>query len=62
MTRRTTDNAKAVQAFLSVKQDIDAMLDRLKALSEEHFNASPDEIHWGHLWTAPAMQELSLAR
>lgn len=49
MTRRTTDNTKAIQAFIAVKQDIDAMIDRLKGLSDDHFNTSPDEIHWGHV-------------
>lgn len=25
------------------------MLERLKALSDEHFNADPDTLHWGHV-------------
>jgi hypothetical protein len=49
-TRRTTaTNDKAVAAFIAAKSEIDAQLERLKALSDEHFNASPDEIHWGHV-------------
>ncbi|MBW6496100.1 MAG: hypothetical protein K0B16_16390 [Burkholderiaceae bacterium] len=51
MTRRATDNAKALDAFLAAKIEIDAMLSRLAALSADHFQTSPDEIHWGHVGT-----------
>ncbi len=27
------------------------MLEHLAALSSEHFETSPDEIHWGHVGT-----------
>ncbi len=49
MTSRTRNNDKAVAAFIARKVEIDDMLARLQALSEEHFNASPDDIHWGHV-------------
>ena len=29
----------------------EAMLERLKALSDDHFETHPDEIHWGHVGT-----------
>lgn len=50
-TRRTAapDNTKALNAFIAKKAEIDAQLDRLKALSDDHFNAQPDETHWGHV-------------
>lgn len=52
-TRRATATAaandKALAAFIAAKTEIDARLERLKALSDEHFNAQPDEIHWGHV-------------
>ena len=50
-TRRATatNNDKALAAFIAAKAEIDAQLERLKALSDEHFNAQPDEIHWGHV-------------
>ena len=50
-TRRAsaTTNDKGLAAFLAAKVEIDAQLERLKALSDEHFNAHPDEIHWGHV-------------
>ena len=51
MTRRAQDNTKALDAFLAAKTEIDAMLERLAALSADHFQTSPDEIHWGHVGT-----------
>jgi len=51
MTRRATDNTKALAAFLATKGEIDAMLKRLTALSADHFDAHPDEINWGHVGT-----------
>ena len=51
MTRRATDNTKALDAFIAAKTEIDAMLERLATLSANHFETSPDEIHWGHVGT-----------
>ena len=51
MTRRATTNEKALDAFIAAKSEIDAMLQRLAALSADHFETSPDEIHWGHVGT-----------
>ena len=50
-TRRASDNATALDAFMTAKFQIDAMLERLKALSDDHFEAHPDEINWGHVGT-----------
>ena len=36
---------QALAAFVSKKAEIDAMLTRLQALSDDHFNYSPDEIN-----------------
>lgn len=47
MSRRNT----ALGAFTARKAEIDAMLDRLKSLSDEHFGYSPEEINWGHAGT-----------
>ena len=41
----------ALNAFIGKKAEIDEMLDRLQALSDEHFNAHPDEINWAHVGT-----------
>lgn len=42
MTKRT-----AIDAFLEHKARIDAALERLTALSEEHFETNPDDLNWG---------------
>jgi hypothetical protein len=48
MTNRPAiDNSKALAAFMARKADIDAMLSRLQGLSDDHFNAHPDDINWG---------------
>lgn len=45
----TRTNDKALAAFMTRKAEIDTMLSRLQALSDEHFEANPDDIHWGHV-------------
>jgi hypothetical protein len=49
---------EALAAFVSKKAEIDAMLTRLQALSDDHFNYSPDEIDWGHVGTLGYYAEL----
>jgi hypothetical protein len=49
--RPTKDNSKALAAFMARKAEIDTMLARLQGLSDEHFNANPDEINWGDVGT-----------
>ena len=49
MTTATRTNDKALAAFMARKAEIDDMLTRLQSLSDEHFEANPDEIHWGHV-------------
>ena len=41
----------ALNAFIGKKAEIDEMLARLSSLSDDHFNAHPDEINWGHVGT-----------
>jgi hypothetical protein len=43
--------SNALNAFIAAKTDIDAMLARLKALSDDHFDAHPNEINWGDVGT-----------
>ena len=50
-TRRATDNSKALDAFMPTKFQIDAMLERLKSLSDDHFEDHPDEINWADVGT-----------
>ena len=51
MHKRHRDNSDAVAAFIAKKAEIDIMLTRLTALSEEHFNADPDRVNWGTVGT-----------
>jgi hypothetical protein len=44
----TRSNEDALAAFVSKKAEIDAMLTRLQALSDDHFGYSPDAITWSH--------------
>lgn len=45
------NNDDALAAFMARKAEIDALLVRLKAHSEDHFGAAPDEVNWGHVGT-----------
>jgi hypothetical protein len=47
----TKSKEEALAAFISKKAEIDAMLTRLQALSDDHFNYSPDQIDWDHVGT-----------
>jgi hypothetical protein len=47
----TKSREEALGAFVSKKAEIDAILTRLQALSDDHFNYSPDEISWDHVGT-----------
>ena len=42
---------QALAAFIAKKAEIDEALARLQALSDDHFNYSPDEIDWSHVGT-----------
>jgi hypothetical protein len=55
---RAPRNAQALDAFIARKVEIDAMLARLTALSDEHFDVHPDEVHWGHVGTLAQYAEL----
>ncbi|MFM2045035.1 MAG: hypothetical protein RLY86_3611 [Pseudomonadota bacterium] len=52
------NNTQALDAFLARKAEIDTMLARLAALSADHFNVAPDDIHWGHVGTLATYAEL----
>ena len=59
MTRRAQDSEtdpatgsrdrsnKALDAFIAKKAEIDSMLARLQALSDDHFNFDPEAVNWG---------------
>jgi ADP-heptose:LPS heptosyltransferase len=44
-----SNRESALAAFITKKAEIDAMLARLTALSDDHFDTNPDEINWGHV-------------
>ena len=46
---KTRSNHEALAAFVQKKAEIDAMLTRLQALSDDHFGVGPDEVTWGHV-------------
>lgn len=46
-----TNAQKPIDAFIAAKLEIDEMLARLAALSDEHFNTNPDEINWADVGT-----------
>ncbi|MCE8535801.1 hypothetical protein KBY24_20665 [Ruegeria pomeroyi] len=45
--RKTRSNDEALSAFIAAKTEIDVMLDRLKALSADHFEFDQEAINWG---------------
>jgi hypothetical protein len=48
----------ALDAYIAKKAEIDTMLARLTALSDEHFNVAPDEVTWGDVGTLAHYAEL----
>ncbi|MGR3420633.1 MAG: hypothetical protein ACU0DD_06370 [Paracoccus sp. (in: a-proteobacteria)] len=46
-TDRTNDAALA--AFITKKMEIDAMLSRLQAFSDDHFGSDPERVSWAHV-------------
>ena len=48
-TTRRTANDQTLAAFVTRKAEIDAMLERLAAFSDDHFGVAPEDVHWGHV-------------
>ena len=46
-TTYRTANDQALTAFVARKAEIDAMLERLAGLSDDHFGVAPDDVSWG---------------
>ena len=55
---KTSSSQDALAAVVQKKAEIDAMLSRLQALNDDHFNYSPDEIRWDHVGTLGYYAEL----
>ena len=56
--RKSPNNQVALDDFIARKAEIDRMLERLTALSGDHFNVSPGEIDWGLVGTLAHYAEL----
>jgi hypothetical protein len=50
----TTSKEQALAAFVSKNAEIDAMLTRLQALSDDHFGYSPDGTTWARWSITPS--------
>ena len=55
---KTRSNEDALAAFVQRKAEIDAMLSRLQALSDDHFGVAPDEVTWGDVGSLEHHAEL----
>ncbi len=51
-------NDEALAAFIAKKAEIDTMLKRLQALSDDHFGVASDEANWGHVGSLDHYAEL----
>jgi hypothetical protein len=56
--KTSKSNNDALAAFVTRKAEIDAMLTRLQALSEDHFDYAPDDVTWSHVGTLEHYAEL----
>ena len=45
----STANDLALAAFVTRKAEIDAMLERLAGVSDDHFGVAPDDVNWAHV-------------
>jgi hypothetical protein len=55
---KTEWNEDALAAFVRRKVEIDEMLNRLQARSDEHFGVAPDEVSWSHVGSLEHHAEL----
>ena len=44
--QKTSNQEKALNAFLARKAEVDERLARLQALSDDHFELHPDDVNW----------------
>ena len=47
--QKTSNQEKALNAFLARKAEFDERLARLQALSDDHFELHPDDVNWSHV-------------
>ena len=46
---QTRSRERALEEFIARVGKIDAALETIKVANDEHYNLTPDEIHWGHV-------------
>jgi len=44
-----TTNEKALARFMDVVGEIQTTLEAIDEAADDHFDLTPDEIHWGHV-------------
>ena len=49
ITTHRTANDAALAAFITRKAEIDAMLERLAAFSDNHFGVAPEDVNWAYV-------------
>jgi hypothetical protein len=54
----TRRSEQALAAFVSQKAEIDEMLTRLQALSDDHFGCAPEDVTWANVGTLEHYAEL----
>lgn len=45
----TKPNEKALDRFVAVVADIRTTLEALQGAANDHFDVSPEDVHWGHV-------------
>lgn len=45
-------NEKALDRFVAIVGEIRTALEAIHAAADDHFDLTPDEIHWGHVGDA----------
>lgn len=49
---RTTPNEEALGRFVEIVTQIRGVLEAIGEATDEHFDLTPEEIHWGHVGDA----------
>ena len=50
------DNTNAIMQFITAKGNIEALLENLTGIVNDHLGYSPDDINWSHVGTMAAIQ------
>lgn len=50
-------NEQALERFLATVGEIRTTLEAIQAATDDHFDLTPDEIHWGHVGDAARVRD-----